>query len=204
MTRLLAVAAFAMLAAACSQRGVEQASMTPPTSADQAAYYQIGPGDTLQVFVWRNPDLTVTVPVRPDGRISVPLIEDLVVTGKTPTVVARDIEHALQTYVQDPVVTVIVSNFVGPFAQQVRVVGEAAQPQAIPYRDNMSVLDVMISAGGLTRFASGNRAVIARNMGNGRTEEIRVRLSDLLKDGDLSANVAMAPGDVLIVPQSWF
>jgi polysaccharide export outer membrane protein len=169
-----------------------------------AAYYQIGPGDVLQVFVWRNPDLTVTVPVRPDGRISVPLIEDLVVTGKTPTVVARDVEQALQTYVQDPIVTVIVSNFVGPFAQQVRVVGEASVPQAIPYRDNMSVLDVMIAAGGLTRFASGNRAVIARNLGNGQTQEIRVRLSDLLREGDLTANLPMAPGDVLIVPQSWF
>jgi polysaccharide export outer membrane protein len=164
----------------------------------------IGPGDTLQVFVWRNPDLTVTVPVRPDGRISVPLIDDLVVTGKTPTAVGHDIEQALQTYVQDPIVTVIVSNFVGPFTQQVRVVGEAAQPQAIPYRDNMSVLDVMIASGGLTRFAAGNRAVIARSTGNGQTQEIRVRLSDLLKDGDLSANMPMAPGDVLIVPQSWF
>jgi polysaccharide export outer membrane protein len=203
MSRILAVAAISVLAACSSQRGVDQASL-PQTTADKAAYYQIGPGDTLQVFVWRNPDLTVTVPVRPDGRISVPLIEDLVVTGKTPTVVARDIEHSLQTYVQDPVVTVIVSNFVGPFAQQVRVVGEASLPQAIPYRDNMSVLDVMISAGGLTKFASGNRAVIARNTGNGQTQEIRVRLADLLKDGDLSANVAMAPGDVLIVPQSWF
>jgi polysaccharide biosynthesis/export protein len=204
MTRLFAIAAATMLIAACAQKtNTEQASFTP-TQADKAAYYQIGPGDTLQVFVWRNPDLTVTVPVRPDGRISVPLIEDLVVTGKTPTVVARDIEQSLQTYVQDPIVTVIVSNFVGPFTQQVRVVGEAAQPQAIPYRDNMSVLDVMIAAGGLTRFAAGNRAVIARNVGNGQTQEIRVRLSDLLKDGDLSANVAMVPGDVLIVPQSWF
>jgi polysaccharide export outer membrane protein len=201
MTRILVVAVLSVLAA-CSQRGVDEASV-PVSTTDRAAYYQIGPGDVLQVFVWRNPDLTVTVPVRPDGRISVPLIEDLVVTGKTPTVVARDIEQSLQTYVQDPVVTVIVSNFVGPFTQQVRVVGEAAQPQAIPYRDNMSVLDVMIAAGGLTRFASGNRAVIARSV-NGSTREIRVRLSDLLKDGDLSANVAMAPGDVLIVPQSWF
>jgi polysaccharide export outer membrane protein len=204
MSRFLAVMAIAIVATACSdRRGVEQSSITP-TPADKAPYYQIGPGDTLQVFVWRNPDLTTTVPVRPDGRISVPLIEDLVVTGKTPTVVARDIENSLKAYVQDPIVTVMVSNFVGPFAQQVRVVGEAALPQAIPYRDNMSVLDVMIAAGGLTKFAAGNRAVIARNIGNGQTQEIRVRLSDLLKDGDLSANMAMVPGDVLIVPQSWF
>jgi polysaccharide biosynthesis/export protein len=205
MTRFfLAVAAVAMAVAGCAEQRGEQANVNPSMPPDKAAYYQIGPGDTLQVFVWRNPDLTVTVPVRPDGRISVPLIEDLVVTGKTPTTVARDIEHSLQTYVQDPIVTVIVSNFVGPFTQQVRVVGEAALPQAIPYRDNMSVLDVMIAAGGLTKFAAGNRAVIARNMGNGKTQEIRVRLSDLLKDGDLSANMAMVPGDVLIVPQSWF
>jgi polysaccharide export outer membrane protein len=205
MTKLFAIAAATMLVASCAQNNseIEKTGFTP-TQADKAAYYQVGPGDTLQVFVWRNPDLTVTVPVRPDGRISVPLIEDLVVTGKTPTIVARDIEKKLQTYVQDPIVTVIVSNFIGPFTQQVRVVGEAAQPQAIPYRDNMSVLDVMIAAGGLTRFAAGNRAVIARNAGNGKTQEIHVRLSDLLKDGDLSANVAMVPGDVLIVPQSWF
>jgi len=209
MSRFLAVIAVALAVAlgatGCADtRGVDQSSLSPTPAADKAPYYQIGPGDTLQVFVWRNPDLTTTVPVRPDGRISVPLIEDLVVTGKTPTVVARDIENSLKAYVQDPIVTVIVSNFVGPFTQQVRVVGEAAQPQAIPYRDNMSVLDVMIAAGGLTRFAAGNRAVIARNVGNGQTQEIRVRLADLLKDGDLSANIAMVPGDVLIVPQSWF
>jgi polysaccharide export outer membrane protein len=205
MIRFLAVVGLALLAAACgSTRGVERAEVNPNQPADQAPFYLIGPGDTLQVFVWRNPDLTVTVPVRPDGRISVPLIEDLVVTGKTPTAVARDVEQALQTYVQDPIVTVIVSNFVGPFTQQVRVVGEAAQPQAIPYRDNMSVLDVMIASGGLTRFAAGNRAVIARNIGSGRVQEIRVRLSDLLKDGDLTANMPMVPGDILIVPQAWF
>lgn len=204
MTRLFAAIAVSLLLAACAQQRGEDVAALPNQSADKAPYYQIGPGDTLQVFVWRNPDLTVTVPVRPDGRISVPLIEDLVVTGKTPTEVGRDIEKSLQTYVQDPIVTVIVSNFVGPFTQQVRVVGEAAQPQAIPYRDNMSVLDVMISAGGLTKFAAGNRAVIARNLGNGQTREIRVRLSDLMKDGDLSANIPMVPGDVLIVPQAWF
>ena len=204
MLRHLIASALVLVLVACgSDKAAEQAPLNQ-VAATTAPPYLLGPGDTIEVFVWRNPELSATVPVRPDGRISVPLIEDLQVTGKTPTVVARDIEHSLQTYVQDPVVTVIVSNFVGPFAQQVRVVGEATQPQAIPYRDNMSVLDVMISAGGLTKFASGNRAVIARNMGNGQTQEIRVRLADLLKDGDLSANVAMAPGDVLIVPQSWF
>ena len=173
-----------------------------PVSAASPSYL-IGPGDNLQVFVWRNPELSVTVPVRPDGKISVPLIEDLAVSGKTPTDVAREVEQKLATYVQQPTVTVIVSNFVGPFSQQVRVVGEAAMPQAIPFRSNMSLLDVMITAGGLTRFAAGNRAVIARN-NSGQTQELRVRLDDLLKNGDLSANVPIYPGDVLIVPQSWF
>jgi polysaccharide export outer membrane protein len=205
MKKLFIMITVGLVAVGCApSRGVDQTAVNAVDTGDKAPFYLIGPGDTLQVFVWRNPDLTTTVPVRPDGRISVPLIEDLVVTGKTSTQIARDVEQKLQTYVQDPIVTVIVSNFVGPFTQQVRVVGEATQPQAIPYRDNMSVLDVMIASGGLTRFAAGNRAVIARNIGNGQTKEIRVRLSDLLKDGDLAANMPMAPGDVLIVPQSWF
>jgi polysaccharide export outer membrane protein len=193
-----------LLMAACApQRGIEQSALTPTQVAAANPSYLIGPGDNLQVFVWRNPELSVTVPVRPDGKISVPLIEDLPVGGKTPTDVAREIETKLATYVQQPTVTVIVTNFVGPFSQQVRVVGEAALPQAIPYRNNMSLLDVMITAGGLTRFAAGNRAVIARS-GGAQTQEIRVRLDDLLKNGDLSANVPIMPGDVLIVPQSWF
>ena len=124
--------------------------------------YKIGPLDTIQIFVWQSPEFSVTVPVRPDGRISTPLIEDLEATGKTPTQLARDIEEKLKVYVQDPLVTVIVSGFAGPFDQQVRVVGEALQPRAIPYRANMTMLDVMIEVGGLTEFASGNRAVLAR------------------------------------------
>jgi polysaccharide biosynthesis/export protein len=165
--------------------------------------YIIGPGDTIQVFVWRNPELTTTVPVRPDGRITVPLVEDMQATGKTPTALARDMENVLKQYVQEPIVNVIVSNFIGPFGQQVRVVGEAARPQAIPYRANMSVLDVMIASGGLTRFAAGNRAVIYRTA-EGREDSQRVRLDDLLRDGDVTANVKMLPGDILIIPQSWF
>lgn len=201
--RIVAVLSLVIVAACAPQRGVEQSAMTPvPVSASSPSYL-IGPGDTLQVFVWRNPELSVNVPVRPDGKISVPLIEDLVVSGKTPSEVAREIEQRLSAYVQQPTATVIVMNFVGPFSQQVRVVGEAALPQAIPYRSNMSILDVMITAGGLTRFAAGNRAVIARTTGN-QTQEIRVRLDDLLKSGDLSANMPVMPGDVLIVPQSWF
>jgi polysaccharide export outer membrane protein len=188
-------------------------SSTPPSSDTSTAAippvntpgpdYLIGPGDMLQVFVWRNPELTTTIPVRPDGRISVPLVEDMPAVGKTPTTLARDLEQVLKQYVQEPIVNVIVTGFVGPFAQQVRVVGEAAKPQAIPFRANMSVLDVMIDVGGLTRFASGNRAVIIRRI-DGKDVEARVRLDDLLKDGDVSANVKMLPGDILIVPQSYF
>jgi polysaccharide biosynthesis/export protein len=165
--------------------------------------YKIGPLDTIQIFVWQSPEFTVTVPVRPDGRISTPLIEDLEATGRTPTQLARDIEEKLKVYVQDPLVTVIVSGFAGPFDQQVRVVGEALQPRAIPYRANMTMLDVMIEVGGLTEFASGNRAVLARGQ-TGNQTTFNVRLDDLLRDGDIRANVPVLPGDVVIIPQSWF
>jgi polysaccharide export outer membrane protein len=189
---------------ACSFGGHEPdpAGALPPMNTPGPDYL-IGPGDNLQIFVWRNPELTTTVPVRPDGRISVPLVEDMPAVGKTPTTLARDLEQVLKQYVQEPIVNVIVTGFVGPFGQQVRVVGEAAKPQAIPYRANMSVLDVMIDVGGLTKFASGNRAIIIRKA-DGKDVEHRVRLDDLLKDGDVTANVKMLPGDILIVPQSYF
>jgi polysaccharide export outer membrane protein len=180
-------------------------SPPPPMSAMEptSPEYRIGPGDNLEVFVWRNPELSVTLPVRPDGRISTPLIEDLVATEKTPTQLARDIENALKNYVQQPVVTVMVTGFVGPYSRQVRVIGEAANPQAIPFSDNMTLLDVMIGVGGLTKFAAGNRAVIVRRAGTA-TEQYGVQIDRLLKDGDVSANVPMMPGDVLIIPQSFF
>ncbi len=165
--------------------------------------YLIGPLDNLQIFVWREPELSSGVTVRPDGRISVPLIEDLAATGRTPTQLARDIEAELKVYLQEPIVTVIVSGFSGPFAQQVRVVGEAANPQAIPYRANMTLLDVMISVGGLTEFASGDRATLVRHE-NGSQREYSIRIESLLKDGDISANVTIMPGDVLIIPESFF
>ncbi len=181
----------------------QDASEVAPGPVATVPSYLVGANDSLTIFVWRNPELSTTVPVRPDGRISVPLIEDLQAAGKTPTQLARDIEKVLAQYVQNPIVTVIVTEFVGPFDQQVRVVGEATEPQAIPYRENMTVLDVMIAVGGLTEFAAGNRAVIVRKT-NGDKETYRVRLDDLLKDGDVSANAAVLPGDVLIVPQAWF
>ena len=177
----------------------------PPTPAALAtpSDYRIGPGDTLDVFVWRNPELSVSIPVRPDGRISTPLIEDMTATEKTPTELARDIENALKNYVQQPVVTVMVTSFVGPYSRQIRVIGEAANPQSLPYSDNMSLLDVMIGVGGLTKFAAGNRAVVIRKV-EGGSKEFGVRIDRLLKDGDVSANVPMQPGDVLIIPQSFF
>jgi polysaccharide export outer membrane protein len=159
--------------------------------------------DSLEIFIWRMPELSRSVVVRPDGRISMPLIDDLVATGKTPTQLARDIEAQLAKFVQDPTVTVIVGGFHGPFDQQIRIVGEATDPAAIPYQANMTLLDVMISVKGLTRFAAGNRAELIRTI-NGKRAVIPVRIDDLLKDGDIDANVPVEPGDVLIIPQAWF
>lgn len=196
--KMLCVALMSLVLAACAT-----GNDAPQTVADaEAPDYRIGPLDSLQIFVWRSPDLTTTVSVRPDGRISTPLIEDLQAAGKTPTQLARDIEQKLSTFVQDPVVTVIVGGFNGPFDQQVRVVGAATQPQAIPYRANMSVLDVMIAVQGLSEFAAGNRAVLVRGSGPNQ-QSFRLRLDDLLRDGDISANAPVMPGDVIIVPQSW-
>jgi len=183
---------------------ISQTNAAPAPSAPAAtADYVIGPGDSLQIFVWKNSDLSTTVPVRPDGRISIPLVEDIECAGKTPTQLARDIEARLKTYVVDPTVTVIVSGFIGPYTQQIRIVGEASQPKAIPYRQNMSVLDAMIEVGGLTTFAAGNRARLVRTV-NGQQTNAIIRLEDLLKDGDVSANTQLQPGDIIIIPQSFF
>jgi len=166
--------------------------------------YLIGPGDQLSVFVYQSPQLSVpNLAVRPDGRISLPLIPDISAAGKTPTALAKDIEERLKDYVKQPNVSVIVSGFVGPLDRQIRVIGEATEPLAIPYRDKMTVLDVMIQTKGLTRYAAGNSSVIVRQVGGAR-QTLKVRLSDLLRDGDIDQNVAMLPGDTLIIPQSWF
>jgi polysaccharide export outer membrane protein len=174
-----------------------------PTQAASPDYkYLIGPGDSLQIVVWRNPELSQAVTVRPDGRLSTALVEDLVAMGKDPTSLARDIEKELAKFIRDPVVTVILANGVGPYSEQIRVVGEAAKPQALAYKQKMTLLDVMIVVGGITDYADGNRAVIMRAAeGN---KQYNVRLRDLLKRGDVSANVDVKPGDVLIIPQSWF
>lgn len=178
----------------------------PPAPAQIASTdynYIIGPGDMLNIVVWRNPELSMEVPVRPDGKIASPLIEDLPAQGKNPTALARDIEGALGKFIRDPVVTVIVTSFVGPFSEQIRVVGEATKPQILPYRQKMTLLDVMIAVGGMTDFADGNGASILRTTADG-SKQYAVRIKDLIKRGDVTANVEMAPGDVLIIPQSWF
>jgi len=165
--------------------------------------YLIGPGDGLNIFVWRNPEVSTEVTVRPDGKITTPLVEDLQASGRTPAQLARDIEDVLEIYIRQPIVTVIVGEFVGPYSEQIRVVGEATTPQALPYREDMSLLDVMILVGGLTEFAAGNQAAIVR-MVDDEQQQYRVRIDDLLKDGDITANVSLLPGDILIIPESWF
>jgi polysaccharide export outer membrane protein len=167
------------------------------------ADYHVGPLDNLQIFVWRNPELSSSIPVRPDGRISVPLIEDLPAAGKTPTELARDIEKTLGVYIQEPIVTVMVTGFNGPFTDQVRVVGQAARPQALPYRDTMTLLDVMITVGGLTDFAAGNRAKLVRIVESSQ-KEFGLRIEDLVKEGDMSANIQIFPGDIIVIPEAWF
>lgn len=176
----------------------------PPAGTVTNPPYQIGPGDTLSVFVYQSPQLSVgDLQVRPDGRISLPLIPDIQAAGKTPTALGKDIEGRLAEYVKQPNVSVMVRGFQGPLNRQVRVIGEATEPVALPYRDGMTLLDVMIATKGLTRYAAGNSAVLVRDAG-GRRETIKVRLSDLIKDGDIDQNVAMLPGDTLIIPQAYF
>ena len=186
----------------CSQPMTVAGSVSPPPGKSDSDYL-IGPGDSLQVFVWRNPELSATVPVRPDGKITTPLVEDVVASGKTSTQLAREMEQRLALYVKSPVVTVTVTKFVGRFSEQIRVVGEAAKPQSLAYRENMTLLDVLIDVGGLTEFANGNKARIIR-VKNGKQRQFIVRLDDLLKQGDITANITMVPGDILIIPESWF
>lgn len=173
------------------------------SSDNTSKYYLIGPGDVLNVFVWGNSELSVTIPVRPDGRITTPLVEDVVASGKTSSQLARDMERRLSRFIKKPVVTISVTTFVGRSSEQIRIVGEVTTPKTIPFSADLTLLDVMISVGGLTEYASGNNATIARKIDN-RTVQFRVRIDDLTKDGDISANVEMLPGDVLFVPESFF
>ncbi|TAL14042.1 MAG: sugar ABC transporter substrate-binding protein [Aquabacterium sp.] len=198
--RRMAITLAAISLAACGTARYPAAPAQAAAISDHV--YKIGPMDALNVVVWRNPELSTTVTVRPDGRLSLPLAEDLVAAGRTPSELARDIEKSLAKYVRDPVVTVVVSGFQGTYSEQIRIVGEATRPQAVPYRQNMTLLDVMIQAGGLTDYADGNAAVLVRGSDSGK--QFSVRLKDLLKRGDISANVEVRPGDIVIVPQSWF
>ena len=196
---LVAAVVLALLGACSSTPDFPPA---PPLAASDDYSYIIGPGDSLNIIVSRNPELSMVVPVRPDGKLATPLVDELVAQGKNPQQLARELEQALGKYVRDPVVTVIVTNFVGPYSEQVRVVGQAAKPQFLPYKQKMTLLDVMIAVGGLTDFAAGNSATILRTSeGN---KQYSVRLKDLINRGDISANVEMRPGDILIIPQSYF
>lgn len=187
------------LVAACAGTSFPPA----PTNAASSEYsYLIGAGDQINIIVWRNPELSMQVPVRPDGKISTPLVDELVAQGKNSVELARDLEKVLGKYVRDPVVTVVVTGFVGPYSEQIRVVGEATKPQVLAFKQNMTLLDVMIAVGGLTDFAAGNSATIVRNAEGGK--QYSVRLKDLVRRGDTSANVEMRPGDILIIPQSFF
>ncbi len=199
ISRAPAVLLLCAALSACASRQPLQARAEPAAPAE----YLIGPGDNININVWRNPEVSMSVPVRPDGKITTPLVEDLQASGKTSTQLARDIEKALEKYILQPVVTVIVNGFVGPYSQQIRIIGQAARPQALAYRHGMSLMDVMIAVGGVTDFAAGNRARIIRTV-DGREQQLTVRLQDLVRNGDITANLPMRPGDVLVIPESFF
>lgn len=199
VTPLLIMVAGFLLLAGCGSAP----TMSPSVASAPMTHYKIGAGDTLEIFVRNNPKLTIAVPVRPDGRISIPLVQSAMAAGKTPDQLSSDLETALSQYIRSPKVTVIVKSFVGAFDQQVRVVGQATTPKAVPYRRGMTLLDVMIRVGGMTKFADGNDAKIVRHLPNGQETTIPVKLSDLM-NGKVEYNEAMYPGDILIIPQSMF
>jgi polysaccharide export outer membrane protein len=180
------------------------ATLHPSSTEDITSYkYLIGPGDSLNIFVWRNPEVSGTFTVRPDGMITTSLVEDIPVSGKTPTELAREIEKILSTYLRDPIVTVTVGGFVGPFSEQIRIIGESSEPRSINYTQNMTLLDVMIQVGGLTEFANGNNALLVR-IESGQQKQYQIFIDDLIKNGEISANVDVLPGDIIIIPETWF
>jgi polysaccharide export outer membrane protein len=204
LLKLGALILTALLFSCSSNNLLPSATIQPSKTNDINSYkYLIGSGDLLNIFVWRNPEVSGSFLVRPDGMITTSLVEDIQVSGKTPTELARSIEKILSTYLRDPIVTVTVQNFVGPFSEQVRVIGEAAQPRAINYTQHMTLLDVMIEVGGLTEFADGNDAVLIR-IEQGQQKQYQVMIDELLKEGEISANVDMLPGDIIIIPEAWF
>lgn len=202
LCRSLILLGAVLLSSGCASLSSGSILPAPATAGVNDYSYVIGAGDGLNIMVWRNPELSMSVPVRPDGKIAAPLVDEILVQGMTSVQVAREVEKQLSKYVRDPVVTVIVTSFVGPYSEQIRVVGEAARPQFLPFKQKMTLLDVMIAVGGLTDFAAGNDAKILRT-GDGN-KQYSVRLKDLIKRGDVSANVEMRPGDILIIPQSLF
>jgi len=204
LAKLLGALVSVAVLSGCAINGVEHPEL--PVASGDAQYstrYRIAPGDEVQIFVWRNPEVSTEVTVRPDGLLSAPLMEEVPAAGKTPAELARDMEEELSTYLRDPLVTVIVEEFSGNYREQIRVVGEATAPRALLYQDSMTLLDVMIAVGGLTDFADGDNATLIRVV-DGQQQEFRVRLDDLIRDGDISANVDMRPGDIVIIPEAWF
>ena len=196
-------AVLALALGGCADGGTIQASKISGTPVISQKDYRIGAGDSLKIFVWRNEDLSTQVVVRPDGKISMPLVNDMVAAGKTPSELTEDLTRVLSEYVRNPKVNVIVTGFVGTFGDQIRVVGEAGHPKIIPYRAGMTLLDVMLEAGGLAEHASGNSAKVLRSFG-GKNQKISVRLNNLLYKGDITQNITMLPGDVVVVPLSIF
>jgi len=188
----------------CSTLTLPPATVHQSTTVDVATYkYLIGAGDVVNIFVWRNPEVSGTFVVRPDGMITTSLVEDIPVSGKTPTELARAIEEILATYLREPVVTVTVNNFVGPFSEQIRVIGEASEPKSINYIQQMTLLDVMIQVGGLTEFADGNDAILVR-VENGKQKQYEIYIEDLIRNGEIGANVDVLPGDIIVIPETWF
>jgi len=196
--------AISYIVTGCNSSTLPPAQLYPSNTIDVNSYkYLIGAGDVVNIFVWRNPEVSGTFIVRPDGMITTSLVEDIPVSGKTPTELARSIEEILATYLREPVVTVTVNNFVGPFSEQVRIIGEAAQPQSVSYIQHMTLLDVMIRVGGLTEFANGNGAILVR-IENGLQKQYDIFIEDLIKNGEISANVDVLPGDIIVIPETWF
>jgi polysaccharide export outer membrane protein len=201
MKHLIAPAIFIALLGCSGQPTYPPAPATSVAADDW--FYRLGPGDSVNVFVWGNPEVSGSFPIRPDGKMTMNLVEDLQASGKTPTQLAREIEKVLSRYIQDPIVTVIVAGGVGPLSQQIRIIGQATKPQTMTYKEKMSLIDVMIATGGITDFADGNKASILRIV-DGKPQQLGVRLEDLVMSGDITANVDMLPGDVLVIPESWF
>ncbi|NQZ22438.1 MAG: polysaccharide biosynthesis/export family protein [Colwellia sp.] len=202
--KVVTMLVLAYVISACSSLTLPPATVHQSNTVDISTYkYLIGAGDVVNIFVWRNPEVSGTFVVRPDGMITTSLVEDIPVSGKTPTELARTIEEILATYLREPTVTVTVNNFVGPFSEQIRVIGEASEPKSINYTQQMTLLDVMIQVGGLTEFADGNDALLVR-VENGIQKQYEIYIEDLIKNGEISANVDVLPGDIIVIPETWF